>query len=290
LGEEWLERRRQTADGERVQQYVYVLEANLVFYNGLSLAVGSSEFLSYIESDPDDHKQDCELKAFYRLTARLKAYFPRLPILLLLDGLYPNGPLMALCRQYQWQFMIVLPDKCLASVWEEVEALKPRLPHHRKHQHWHGRQQQFGWVNDITYSYEGDRKSLLVHGVGCEETWQELDPESGELIDKQTQHVWLSSQRLDPYNVHERCNLGARQRLWDREQFPGRKVPGLPLRTRLLLYLERDEGLPLPDAPGAPGQCPGTGHQTGGEPSAHTGRTGVFALGTRELRASLARA
>jgi hypothetical protein len=93
-----------------------------------------------------------------------------------------------------------------------VEALKPRLPHHRKHQHGHGRRQQFWWVNDITYSYEGDRKSLRVHGVGCEETWQEVDPERGELIAKQAQHVWLSSQRLDPYNVHERCNLGARQR------------------------------------------------------------------------------
>ena len=31
--EEWLERRRDTADGETVQQYVYVLEANLVFHN-----------------------------------------------------------------------------------------------------------------------------------------------------------------------------------------------------------------------------------------------------------------
>jgi hypothetical protein len=51
-----------------------------------------------------------------------------------------------------------------------------------------------------------------VHVVGCEETWQEVDPESGELVDKQIQHVWLSSQRLDPHNVHERCNLGARQR------------------------------------------------------------------------------
>ncbi len=88
LGEEWLERRRQTADGERVQQYVYVLEANLVFHNGVSLPL-LSEFLNYAEGDPDDHKQDCELKAFYRLAARLKAYFPRLPILLLLDGLLP---------------------------------------------------------------------------------------------------------------------------------------------------------------------------------------------------------
>lgn len=87
-GEEWLERRRQTADGEWVQQYVYVLEANLVFHNGVSLPL-LSEFLNYAEGDPEDHKQDCELKAFYRLAARLKAYFPRLPILLLLDGLLP---------------------------------------------------------------------------------------------------------------------------------------------------------------------------------------------------------
>ncbi len=32
---EWLERRRSTADGEWVQQYVYVLEANLVLPNGV---------------------------------------------------------------------------------------------------------------------------------------------------------------------------------------------------------------------------------------------------------------
>jgi hypothetical protein len=59
-----------------------------------------SEFLSYAAGDPDDHKQDCELKAFQRLARRLKSYFKRLPILLLLDGLYPNGPLMAQCQRY----------------------------------------------------------------------------------------------------------------------------------------------------------------------------------------------
>jgi hypothetical protein len=82
-------------------------------------------------------------------------------------------------------FMIVLPDKCLPSVGEEVEALKPRLPHHRKHPHWRGPQQQFGWLNDITSSYEGDRKSLLVQVVGCEETWQEVEPATSKPIDKQ---------------------------------------------------------------------------------------------------------
>jgi len=210
-GEQWLERRRDTPDGERVQQYVYVLEANLVFHNGVTLPL-LSEFLSYAEGDPDDHKQDCELKAFYRLAARLKGYFPRLPILLLLDGLYPNGPLMELCRRYHWQFMLVLPAKCLPSVWDEVHALQAHAPQPRKHQRWRGRQQSFWWVNDITYSYDQDRKTLLVHVVGCDECWEEVDPDSGEIVERRSQHVWLSSQRLCPHNVHERCNLGARRR------------------------------------------------------------------------------
>ncbi len=207
--EHWLERRRDTAEGEWVQQYVYVLEANLVFHNGVTLPL-LSEFLSYAAGDPNDHKQDCERNAFYRLAARLKVYFPRLPILLLLDGLYPNGPLMALCRQYHWQFMIVLPTQCLPSVWEEVQALKPR--HAQHHQSWQGRQQQFWWVNDILYSYDHDRQTLPVHVVGCEERWQAVDSDRGEIVEHQIQHVWLSSQRLDRHNVDERCNRGARRR------------------------------------------------------------------------------
>ena len=44
---EWLERRHKTAeDGENIQQYVYVLEANLVLHNGLTMPL-MSEVLSY---------------------------------------------------------------------------------------------------------------------------------------------------------------------------------------------------------------------------------------------------
>jgi len=51
-----------------------------------------SEFLDYAKGDTDNHKQDCEQCAFHRLSERLKQLFPRLPILLLLDGLYANFP------------------------------------------------------------------------------------------------------------------------------------------------------------------------------------------------------
>jgi hypothetical protein len=210
-GEEWLQREHKTEDGPRIQQYVYVLEANLVFHNGLTVPL-LSEFLSYGEGDPDDHKQDCELKAFKRLAARLKGYFKRLPILLLLDGLYPNGPLMEQCRRYHWDYMIVFPQKCLPSVWKEVESLRPLSARNRWTHSWRGRQQQFYWVNDIDYGYDNDKKHLPVHVVICEEHWQEVDPESAEIVDKNARHVWISSRPLRWDCLHERCNLGARHR------------------------------------------------------------------------------
>jgi len=62
----------------------------------------------------DSHeKQDCELKAFRRLAPRLKELMGKLPLLIVADGLYANGPVMQICRKDNWDFMIVLPFNCL---------------------------------------------------------------------------------------------------------------------------------------------------------------------------------
>ena len=125
--EEWLQREVAAGEGgTTTQYYVYVLEAHLAFANGMTIPL-LSEFLTG-KLDDGQSKQDCELKAFQRLAARIKAAFPRLPILVLLDGLYPNGPIFELCRRYHWQFMIVLQEGSLPSVWEEVAGLDPSSP------------------------------------------------------------------------------------------------------------------------------------------------------------------
>lgn len=196
----------------RPQYYVYVLEANLALANGMTIPL-MSEFLSYEQGDPERNKQDCELRAFQRLARRLKEAFPRLPILVLLDGLYPNGPVLELCRQYHWQFMIVLQDDSLPSVWEEVRGLLKLEPQNRLDQKWGNRNQHFRWVNDIEYCYgHQNRKRQVLHVVICRESWEEVDPASAQIVTQTSRHVWISSQPLSRDTVHERCNLGARHR------------------------------------------------------------------------------
>ena len=169
------------------------------------------EFLEYAKGDTEANKQDCELRAFARLSERIKALFPRLPILLLLDGLYANAPVMQRCRQYHWQFMIVLKDKDLPTVWEEFHALHALQPNCFRRT-WGERRQRFFWVNAIDYTFsQGGRRHLRLHVVVCEETWETVD-DQGQLLTKTARHAWLSSQPLSRENGHERCNLGARHR------------------------------------------------------------------------------
>ena len=210
----YLEREVGDEKSRRDQYYVNVLEANLAFSNGMSIPL-MSEFLDYHQGDSGREKQDCELRAFYRMAERLHAAFPRLPIMLLLDGLYPVGPAMQVCAKYGWQFMIVLQDDSLPHVWEEYRGLVQLLEPVDRHQmNWGGREQQFHWVNGIEYEYEvtGGKRSLEVHLVICEERWQEIDPKTGQTIVKNSRHVWLSSNPLSTGNVHRRCNLAARHR------------------------------------------------------------------------------
>ena len=197
------------------QYYVYVLEANLAFQNGMVIPL-LSEVLSFSQGDSQSSKQDCEQKAFQRLARRLKQGFSHLPILVLLDGLYPNGPMMELCRQNNWDFMIVLQDGSLPSVWEEIQGLKDLQKENRWFHKWGDRQQHFWWVNDIEYAYADPvtrkQKKLRLHVVTCQESWEEIAPGSTAVVQKASRHVWISDPPLHRGNVHQRCNLGARHR------------------------------------------------------------------------------
>jgi hypothetical protein len=164
--EECLQREVKKGDDSQMQYYVLVLEASLAFSSGMTIPL-MSEFLSYTaQGDTDTKKQDCEQKAFKRLAKRLKAEFSHLTIMVLLDGLYPNGPIMELCGKKKWDYMMVLQNKSLKSVWQEYEGLKELETDNQFNMNWGNRKQQFEWVNGIEYYYgPNESKKQIVHLV-----------------------------------------------------------------------------------------------------------------------------
>ncbi len=111
-----------TSKNGNTTYFHYVLEAKLVTSSGLAVSI-ASEFIENQEGRNFD-KQDCEMKAFVRLAKKIKSYFPRLPICILGDALYPNNTVFEICRKHNWLFVITLKDKCLKSFNEEVGLLK----------------------------------------------------------------------------------------------------------------------------------------------------------------------
>jgi len=204
--------------------YHSVLEAKLVTANGLALSL-MTEFVENRSQKPK--KQDCELKAFYRLASKLKKAFPRLPIVLTLDGLYASGPTFEICQQYGWGFMIVLKDKDLPSVNEEFEALCPLQPDNRLTWITGERReitQEYRWVEEIAYTDSAQREHSLTV-LECLET---KPGAQGTLTT--TKFKWITNLKVTRSNVVDLASGGGRIR-WkiENEGFNAQKNGGYGL-------------------------------------------------------------
>lgn len=76
----------------------------------------------FLANDPERNysKQDCESKAFRRIAVKLKKYFPRLPVCILADGLYPNNTFMKTCADNEWQYITMLKDDSLKTLQTDI--------------------------------------------------------------------------------------------------------------------------------------------------------------------------
>jgi hypothetical protein len=186
--------------------YHPVLEAKLVTANGFAFSI-MTEFIE--NTNPQASKQDCELKAFYRLAERLKKRFPRLSICLLLDGLFAGGPTIQLCEDYNWRYMIVLQDDHLPNVHRSYDFLLPLVPENHKRLLL-GQQQEivqdYRWVKQIEY-LDSQKRTHYLHILACQET----KPNRQGTICKST-HKWLTNFVPTWKNVDTLANQGGRLR------------------------------------------------------------------------------
>ena len=93
--------------GVRTTETRYQLEAKVIAPNGISLSVMSERVRPHTT---ENGKRDCEIKAFRRLARRLKESFPRLPICIVGDALYACAPVMRICRDNGWKFILTFKE------------------------------------------------------------------------------------------------------------------------------------------------------------------------------------
>ena len=191
----------------RTIYYHPILEAKLVTRDGLVFSL-MTEFVK----SPAKYsgKQDCELKAFYRLAERLEKRFPRLPICLLLDGLFAGGPTFSICEKYHWKYIVVLQEKDLPSVQKEFNALLNLFSENHLHfqpadQYKTG--QDSHWVNDIEY-VDSKNNEHTVSVARCLET--KPDPKTKEL--ETTRFKWITNFKVKKSNLIELLDEGGRLR------------------------------------------------------------------------------
>jgi len=200
---------------EKERYCVYILESVLVLNNGMILPL-FTEFLENSDGELDDSakKQDCELKAFIRLTEKIKKYIGKGRVTLIVDGLYASGPVVSRCNSFGWGYMITLKRGSLKSVWEEYDGLR-KIDKGNTMQNTTdiGRCQTFNWSNEIEYIYGRNNKKINLNVVTCREEWAESHPRSGGKPElKVCEYAWLSSSTVTARNALCICNDIARRR------------------------------------------------------------------------------
>jgi hypothetical protein len=189
------DRGHDTKEGEA--RHRYVLAASLVGPDGLTFPLMSA-FMDM--HDPVRDKEDCELKAFERLAARLRTTFSRRPICLLLDGLYPVKPVFDTCDAYGWKFIATLREGRQPLAYDEAVQtmmMSPSLLLRGRREGEDGPvDQTLRWTHDVPFG--AHVLNVLFSG--------EISPTSATLW------VWVTNLRLSHKRVYAIANHGGRAR------------------------------------------------------------------------------
>ena len=205
-----------------VTYFHYVLEAKIVTSSGLSISLASE----FIDNTPgrDYEKQDCEQKAFVRLAVKVKKYFPRLPICILGDGLYPNNTVIDICTKNNWQFIITLKDGNLKSFQQEVKLLKATI---RKQSVYRANKTsrttiEYAYLNDIEYS------GRYFSWVECNETIVRIKDKTAS----QQRFTYITNVPQNQQNVVETGDSGRLRWKIENEGFNAQKNLGYEMEHK----------------------------------------------------------
>jgi hypothetical protein len=207
-----------------------VLEAKLVHTCGLALSVATEFIENPWEQQPlpkkatlkdyEAIKQDCELKAFARLAPELKRAFPQTPLCVSGDSLLGCGPVLRICEQNHWSYVLTFKAGRTPALWDEFQGLLKLCPENRHNvQLPDGTRQHYRWVNDIDY-LDDEGHSHRFSAIQCVET-RDGQPRL---------FAWITPWQVTLHNVVAIAEQGGRNR-WkiENQGFNTQKNSGLNL-------------------------------------------------------------
>jgi len=189
--------------GTQLPIYIYALKAK--------------QLHGHESASDDKHKQECELQATYEILPLIKQKFPRLPIILLTDSLYANEPVLKLCKDLGWGYLIVRQEGSLKKVAQQCNRLE-KIDVYKKH--YHGKEievlqnggkivRTLKWFNQVCV---GDEFTNVIRFEEIEYDSQGKIAKNSKGKEKRFKTEWLSSVRVRKENcfkLAERARMRA---------------------------------------------------------------------------------
>lgn len=179
-------------NGNEYQEYsTYVLEAKLVV--GDMVFSIDSEFVE--NEDENVNKQDCEISAFKRLAEKIKREYPRLKILISGDALYASKPVMEICRENGWKYIIRFKEGAIPTLYKEFETIV-RTDNESK-------------IKDYSYVTGIEYKEYKTNIIKYKETKES----------KETEFVYMTDLAITNKNIEESIFVGRKRWKIENEGF-----------------------------------------------------------------------
>lgn len=177
-------------NGKEYQEYsTYVLEAKLVV-GEMVFSIGS-EFVE--NGETKEEKQDCEIKAFKRIAEKIKKEYPRLKIIISGDALYACKPVIDICKEKGWKYIIRFKEGAIQSLYKEFETIVVKANESTK--------ANYEYVTKLDYQEE--KVNIIKY----------IEPK------KQTEFVYMTDLPITNKNIENSINLGRKRWKIENEGF-----------------------------------------------------------------------
>jgi hypothetical protein len=184
-------------ENEKVRWIHNTLVFSLIFMGGLKIPIyrypiHAKQIVNLESASENAHKQECELTALKESLPIIRAIFPKMKIVLLLDGLYANRPVIRLATEQRCGYIIVRKDSTLTVLAKECDE-RTENPNHKKNCTKKLKSNHKGWL--IEQKYEWFNSMYLGENVSTNVLrFCETHTKDGE--EKKYKCEWLFSKKL----------------------------------------------------------------------------------------------